>query len=61
VRYENTRAGIKFAGTLTLPRAKSPVPAVVFITGSGAKDRNETVFGHKPFWVLADYLTRHGQ
>jgi len=60
VSYENARAGIKLAATLTLPRAEGPVPAVVFITGSGAQDRNETVFGHKPFLVLADYLTRHG-
>jgi len=30
------------------------------ITGSGPQDRNEQVFGHKPFLVIADYLTRQG-
>jgi hypothetical protein len=34
--------------------------AVVLIPGSGAQDRNETVFGHHPFLVLADYLTGKG-
>jgi pimeloyl-ACP methyl ester carboxylesterase len=33
---------------------------VVLITGSGAQDRDETIFGHKPFLVLSDYLTRRG-
>jgi pimeloyl-ACP methyl ester carboxylesterase len=58
VVYENAPAGVKLAGTLTLPRSGGPFPAVLLITGSGAQDRNETVFGHRPFLVLADYLTR---
>jgi len=60
VGYENTEAGIKLAGTLTLPRTGGPFPAVILISGSGAQDRNETVAGHRPFLVLADYLTRKG-
>jgi pimeloyl-ACP methyl ester carboxylesterase len=60
ITYENKDAGITLAGTLTLPRAGGPFPVVLLITGSGAQDRNETVFGHKPFWILADYLTRRG-
>ena len=47
-------------GTLTLPEGKGPFPAVVLITGSGAQNRDEEIFGHKPFLVLADHLTRHG-
>ena len=39
---------------------KGPFPAVVLITGSGAQDRDESLLGHKPFLILADYLTRHG-
>ncbi|HLK19196.1 MAG TPA: alpha/beta fold hydrolase, partial [Bryobacteraceae bacterium] len=54
-----TKAG-KLAGTLTLPRGKGPFPAAVMITGSGAQDRDETLLGHKPFLVIADYLTRRG-
>ncbi len=60
VTYENEKAGIKLAGTLTLPRSEGPFPAVILITGSGPQDRNETVFGHHPFLVLADHLTRKG-
>lgn len=60
VFFENTEAGITLAGTLTLPQAKGPFPAVVLISGSGQQDRDETVFGHRPFLVLADYLTRRG-
>jgi dienelactone hydrolase len=52
--------GVRLAGTLTLPAGKGPFPGVVLITGSGAEDRDETILGHKPFWVLADHLSRHG-
>lgn len=60
VTYENAKARVTLAGTLTRPREGGPFPAVLLITGSGAQDRDETVFGHKPFLVLADYLTRRG-
>jgi predicted acyl esterase len=61
VKYANTKsAGVTLAGTLTIPEGTGPFPAVVLITGSGAQDRNETLLGHKPFLVLADYLTRQG-
>jgi hypothetical protein len=51
---------IKLAGTLTIPEGKGPFPAALLITGSGPEDRNEEVFGHKPFLILADDLTRAG-
>lgn len=60
VVYENTEAGVKLAGTLTLPRSEGPFPVVVLITGSGPQNRDEGVFGHRPFLVLSDYLTRQG-
>jgi len=60
VRFPNPEAGIELAGTLTLPPGEGPWPAVVLISGSGPQDRDETVFGHKPFAVLADHLTRRG-
>lgn len=53
-------AGLELAGTLTLPRGPGSFPGVVLVTGSGPQDRDETVLGHKPFAVLADYLTRRG-
>lgn len=53
---------LSFAGTLTLPeRSDDKRPAaVVLVTGSGAQDRDESIMGHRPFLVLADYLTRNG-
>ena len=60
VSYENKRDGVRLAGTLTLPRGKASFPAVILITGSGPQNRNEELLGHKPFLVLADYLTRQG-
>jgi pimeloyl-ACP methyl ester carboxylesterase len=60
VSYENTLAGIQLTGTLTLPEHAEDCPAVILISGSGAQDRDETIFEHKPFLVIADYLTRNG-
>jgi len=51
---------IELAGTLALPTGPGPHPAAVLITGSGAQDRDETLFDHKPFLVLADHLARQG-
>ncbi len=48
------------AGTLTVPEAHGAVPAVVLITGSGPQDRDECVFGVRPFRQLADHLARNG-
>ena len=47
-------------GTLTLPTDAAPKAAVILITGSGRQDRDETIFRHKPFKVIADYFTRAG-
>ena len=60
VTFVDKEAGIELAGTLTLPKEGGPFPAVVLVTGSGPQDRDETLLGHKPFLVLADYLTRQG-
>jgi pimeloyl-ACP methyl ester carboxylesterase len=60
VSYENPRADVKLAGTLTRPQGEGPFPAVLLIAGSGPHGRNEEVLGHKVFLVLADYLTRRG-
>ena len=59
VSFDGGAPDVTLAGTLTLPKT-GDYPVVVLVTGSGAQDRDETIVGHKPFWVLADYLTRHG-
>lgn len=58
VTYQN--GAIKIAGTLNIPAGTGPFPAVLLITGSGSQDRDETIFGHHPFWILADHLCRQG-
>ena len=60
VSFDNPEAGIILAGTLTLPKKGGNYPVVVLISGSGPQDRNEEIAGHKPFLVIADYLTRNG-
>jgi pimeloyl-ACP methyl ester carboxylesterase len=60
VIYYNKDKTIKYGATLTLPKSDHPVPAVILISGSGQEDRDETIFDHKPFWVLADHLSRNG-
>ena len=60
VQYINKAAGNTLGGTLTLPEGSGPFPAVVLISGSGAQNRDSEIMGHKPFLVLADYLTRRG-
>ena len=60
VSFENVKENAHLAGTLTLPAGKGPHPVVLLISGSGAQDRDETLVGHKPFLVIADYLTRRG-
>jgi pimeloyl-ACP methyl ester carboxylesterase len=61
VAFDNpVEKGVHLEGTLTLPQGKGPFPAAIMITGSGQQDRDETLVGHKPFWVIADYLSRRG-
>jgi len=60
VSYQNKAGGVTLAGTLTEPEGQGPFPALILISGSGAQDRDETLFEHKPFLVLADTLTRRG-
>ncbi|ANE51228.1 alpha/beta hydrolase family protein [Flavisolibacter tropicus] len=60
VNFSNNNANVTLAGTLTLPNKEGSFPAVILITGSGPQSRDEELLGHKPFLILADYLTRNG-
>ncbi len=53
-------SGVTLAGTFTKLSVDRKLPAVLMITGAGQQDRNETTAGHRPFLVIADYLTRKG-
>ena len=65
VVFKNEAEGATLSGTLTYPInylfvPKESIPVVLFVTGSGGQDRNEEIFGHKPFLVIADYLSKRG-
>jgi pimeloyl-ACP methyl ester carboxylesterase len=61
VVFKNPKANnIKLAGTLTLPNGVKNPPVAIMISGSGPQDRNEELFNHKPFLVIADYLAKNG-
>lgn len=61
VTFVNPVSGNTLAGTFTRPDyVTAKYPVVIMITGAGPRDRNNEVAGHKPFLVLADYLTRNG-
>lgn len=60
ISFKNKSAGVTLSGTLTIPKTGSSFPAVLLINGSGPENRDEEILGHKPFLVIADYLTRRG-
>lgn len=60
VEYSSRDSLVHLAGTLTYPKGMGPFTTLVMITGSGQQDRDETIFGHKPFAVIADHLTKNG-
>ncbi len=68
VDFTNNDQSVRYGGTLTFPKiafstetnVPAKYPAIILITGSGQQDRDETLFGHKPFAVIADHLTKMG-
>ncbi|MDE0538599.1 MAG: alpha/beta fold hydrolase [Rhodospirillales bacterium] len=60
VFIKNDDANLVLAGTLTKPDREGPFAAVLLVTGSGPQDRDETIFGHKPFKVIAEFLSDRG-
>ena len=51
---------VHIEGTLTFPKGVGPYPTIVLVSGSGQQNRDEEIFQHKPFLVLADYLASRG-
>jgi uncharacterized protein len=60
VVFNNEKDKITLAGTLSLPTKEGNYPVVVLISGSGPQNRDEELLGHKPFLIIADYLTKNG-
>jgi alpha/beta superfamily hydrolase len=62
VVYSNADNSMQYGATFTKPNStiNKKYPTVLLITGSGKQDRDENIFDHKPFAVIADYLTKSG-
>ena len=62
IAFKNVVDGATLVGTLSYPIGykKGRTPVVLMVTGSGQENRDEEIFDHKPFLVIADYLARHG-
>ena len=59
VAFANGDAVLK--GTLVLPEGYGrKTPVLIMVTGSGFQNRDEEIFEHKPFAVIADALARAG-
>lgn len=56
-----TNGDVVLRGTLVLPDGCSrETPVLLFVTGSGKQNRDEELYEHKPFAVIADALGREG-
>lgn len=60
LKVYNSADRVLLGGTLTTPSGKSPKAALVLATGSGSQNRDEEVMGHRPFKVIAEYLSDNG-
>lgn len=60
VEYDNKEKTVHLGATLTRPIPDKKYPVAILITGSGQQDRDETLFEHRPFAVIAGSLTRRG-
>lgn len=61
ISFTNEKAGATLCGTLVRPQGfGAQTPVVLLVTGSGLQNRDEEIFEHKPFFVIADFLARHG-
>lgn len=56
----NAKDKVNLYGTLTIPRDYKMKGCAILISGSGPQDMDESIMGHKPFWIIADHLTRNG-
>ena len=60
VTFASADGSATLSGTLSLPKTGGKFPAVVLVSGSGQQNRDEEIFMHKPFLVIADYFARRG-
>lgn len=58
--FTNSTDDTSLAGTLTIPRNLDKFPIAIIIGGSGPQNRDGEIMGHKPFLVMANFLTNNG-
>ena len=60
VTFKNKRDNVVLGGTFTYPKSDGLFPTILLINGMGPQDRDESMYGHKPFLIISDYLTKKG-
>lgn len=61
ILFHSTLDNSPLYGVLTTPMEHNDdTPVVILISGSGTQNRDEEIFDHKPFAVIADYLANYG-
>lgn len=60
VTINNMAGRATLSSTLVIPKGSGPFPAVVLVSDVGSHNRDGEVLGHRPLWVIADYLARNG-
>lgn len=61
VTFQSALDNANLFGTLSMPNHNiTDIPVVLLVSGSGIQNRDEEIFEHKPFAVIADYLARNG-
>lgn len=60
VTFKNADGSISYGATITIPKGVKTYPAILLVSGSGPQNRDEELMGHKPFAVIANYLTNKG-
>lgn len=59
VEIPTSEQDVTLAGTFVVPE-KKPNAGVLLVSASGPQNRDETIFDHKPFHIIADHFARHG-
>lgn len=60
ITFMNATDNLKLSGTLTLPKKDGKFPVIIIVSGSGPQNRDGEMMGHKPYFLIADQLTRNG-
>lgn len=63
VKFTNDEADATLSGTITYPvgyKKGGKIPVILMVTGSGPQNRDNEIYEHKSFLIIADYFARNG-